>query len=104
MARPSKPPDKRKQAVTVSLSPATLVILDNLARAQKMNRSQVIDSMLTAKGFHDLGLKATEAHTANTQGWTPKGKEDDLGACNPYHIDGKCSHDTCQSLYRQWGV
>jgi len=104
MARPSKPPDQRKQAVTISLSPSTLVILDNLARVQKMNRSQVIDSMLKAKGFNDLGMKALEGHTAEYQVWTPKGKEDDPKACTPYHKDGKCKHQACVGLYSRWGI
>ena len=104
MVRPTKPANERKQAVTVSLAPATLLILDNLARAQHMNRSQVVDSMLKAKGFHHLGLKATANHTGANQRWRPKGKADDPGACNPYHIEGKCKNDVCQSLYRKWRV
>ena len=102
MVRPTKPANERKQAVTVSLAPATLLILDNLARAQHMNRSQVIDSMLKAKGFNELGLKAMEAHTSALQGWRPKGKEDEQGACNPYHIEGKCKNNVCQALYKKW--
>jgi hypothetical protein len=58
--------------------------------------------MLNARGFTDLGLKAMEMHTTNVQGWRPKGKEDDLGACNPYHILGKCTNDACQALYKKW--
>ena len=100
MVRPTKPANERKQAVTVSLAPATLLILDNLAKAQHMNRSQVIDSMLKAKGFKDLGLKATEKHVSARQSWNgPKTR--DLGACNPMHIEGKCKHHACQAVYRK---
>jgi len=103
MVRPTKPANERKQAVTVSLAPATLLILDNLAKAQHMNRSQVIDSMLKAKGFKDLGLKATEKHVSARQTWNgPKTR--DLGACNPMHIDGKCSHQSCQAVYKKEGL
>jgi len=104
MVRPEIPPDKRKQTVSMSLSPSALVILSNLAKATKKNRSQVVEEMLNAKGFNDLGLKAVELHTTNTQGWRPKGKEDDIGACNPYHILGKCTNDACQALYKKWRV
>ena len=103
MVRPTKPANERKQAVTVSLAPATLLILDNLAKAQHMNRSQVIDSMLKAKGFNDLGLKATEKHTGTVQKWNgPKTRE--LGACNPHLTQGKCRHYACQAVYRKEGL
>ena len=55
MVRPEIPPDKRKQTVSMSLSPSALVILSNLAKATKKNRSQVVEEMLNAKGFNDLG-------------------------------------------------
>jgi hypothetical protein len=102
MVRPEIPPDKRKQTVSMSLSPSALVILSNLAKASKKNRSQVVEEMLIAKGYNELGLRAMELHTTNTQGWTPKGREDEQGACNPYHILGKCKNHVCQSLYKKW--
>jgi hypothetical protein len=104
MVRPEIPPNKRKQTVSMSLSPSALVILSNLAKASKKNRSQVVEEMLNAKGFNDLGLKATAQHTTMVQRWRPRGKEDDPGACNPYHNDGKCVNDACQALYKKWGL
>lgn len=115
MARPTKPPNQRKQAVTISLSPTDLVILDNLAKAEKSNRSRVISRMLVEKGFSDLGLSALEAHKMPVQNWPNKfqaknmGKlhlfdPDKPGACNPKGKDGKCSHTACMIVYRHYGV
>ncbi len=96
--------NQRKQVVSMSLSPTSLVILNNLAKVAKKSRSKVIEEMLTAKGFNDLGLSALEPHIGQVQNWRPKGKEDDAGACNPFHMDGRCKHDRCASLYRRWNV
>lgn len=96
--------NQRKQVVSVSLSPTSLVILNNLAKVSKKSRSKIVEEMLAAKGFNDLGLSALEPHTGMVQNWRPKGREDEAGACNPYHMDGRCQHDRCASLYREWGV
>lgn len=113
MARPTKPPNQRKQAVTISLAPTDLVILDNLARSLKTNRSQVISQMLVAKGFKDLGLSATERHKMPVQEWPNQFQSKALGkrwnpdgqkACNPKGKDGKCSHQACMIVYRHYGV
>lgn len=113
MARPTKDPTDRKQPVTVSLHPTDLVILDNLAKHNKKSRSAVISEMLVAKGFKDLGLRATEQHTAAKQTWPTRYQAEQRGyrydpdgpkACNPAHIDGKCNHPTCRIVYRKYGV
>lgn len=113
MARPTKPPNQRKQAVTISLAPTDLVILDNLARSMKTHRSGVISQMLVAKGFNDLGLSATETHKMPVQNWPNAfqakalGKRydaDKQGACNPKGQDGKCAHPNCMVVYRFYGV
>lgn len=115
MARPTKPPNQRKQAVTISLAPTDLVILDNLAKMQKTNRSRVISQMLVAKGFNDLGLSATETHKMPVQNWPNQYQAkaiaphkrydaDKPGACNPKGQDGKCSHPNCMVVYRFWGI
>ena len=115
IVRPSKPAHERKQAVTISLSPSDLVILDNLATHLKTHRSGVISQMLVAKGWKDLGLKAADkrAHTAPVQNWPNEYQakarsftfdRDAPKACNPAHRDGKCSHQECQVVYRRYGV
>lgn len=69
--------------------------------------------MLVAKGFKDLGLRATEQHTAAKQTWPTRYQAEQRGyrydpdgpkACNPAHIDGKCNHPTCRIVYRKYGV
>ena len=114
MARPPLPPNERKQAVTISLAPTDLVILDNLAKHLKTNRSQVISQMLVAKGWKDLGLKATEGHNASVQNWPNKYQCENYlkvrfdpeapTACNPHLKDGRCSHTDCMIVYRKYGV
>ena len=115
MARPSKQPHERKQAVTISLAPTDLVILDNLAKHLKTHRSGVISQMLVAKGWKDLGLKAAEQrkHVASVQNWPSAYQAQALGktydrdapkACNPAHRDGKCTHHDCMIVYRRYGV
>lgn len=113
MARPTKQPHERKQAVTISLHPTDLVILDNLAKHSKRSRSAIISEMLVAKGFNDLGLRATSQHTAVRQNWPTRYQAQQRGikydadapkACNPAHIDGKCNHESCRIVYRKYGV
>jgi hypothetical protein len=113
MARPTIDPNKRKQPVTISLEPTDLVILDNLARTTKKNRSQVISEMLVAKGFTDLGLSAIERHKMPVQNWPNEFQAKALGrrfnpdeakACNPKGKDGKCNHQSCMIVYRHYGV
>ena len=115
MARPTKEPHERKQAVTISLAPTDLVILDNLAKHMKTHRSGVISQMLVAKGWKDLGLKATDdkKHVAPIQNWPNEFQARRLGktwnrdgprACNPTHKDGKCKHHDCMIVYRRYGV
>jgi len=113
MGRPTKPVHQRKQPVTISLAPTDLVILDNLAKNQKMNRSQVISNMLVSKGFNELGLSAIETHTMPIQNWPnlyqakQLGKKydyDKMGACNPKGSDGVCRHPNCLIVYRYYGV
>lgn len=101
--RPTIDVNKRKQPISLSLLPSDIVILDNLAKASKKNRSQVVQEMLRAKGFKDLGLKATEKHMSPRQRWNGS-KTRDLGACNPMHIDGKCQHPSCQAVYKKEGL
>ena len=105
--------NERKQPVTISLSPTDLVILDNLARVEKKNRSQIISAMLVSKGFKDLGLSAIELHKMPVQNWPNQhqakalGKRydaDKQGACNPKGKDGKCNHQNCRIVYRYYGV
>jgi hypothetical protein len=114
MGRPTKDIDQRRQAVTISLAPTDLVILDNLVRVVKTNRSKVISEMLVAKGFNDLGLSAIESHEMPTQNWPHKHQAKALGhsvydadsarACNPAGMNGKCKHQSCQIVYRFFGV
>ena len=113
MGRPRKPINERKQPVTISLSPTDIVILDNLAKAGKQNRSQVISAMLVAKGWGDLGLKAVETHKMPVQNWPNQHQAralgvrydpDKQGACNPKGKDGKCKHTSCMTVYRRYGV
>lgn len=113
MGRPRKDIDQRRQAVTISLAPTDLVILDNLAKHQKKNRSQVISAMLVTKGFNDLGLSAIELHQMPIQGWPNQHQSKALGkrynadgahACNPKGAKGKCKHQACQIVYRFYGV
>ena len=90
MARPTKPMNERKQPVTISLSPTDLVILDNLARVEKKNRSQIISAMLVSKGFKDLGLSAIELHKMPVQNWPNHIKqrhlEKDMMQINKAHV------------------
>jgi len=114
MARPTKPPNQRKQAVTISLAPTDLVILDNLVKLTKgRTRSSVISEMLVAKGFNDLGLSAIERHKMPVQNWPNQFQAKALGkrwdpdsqkACNPKGQDGKCEHQNCMIVYRHYGV
>jgi len=113
MGRPRKDIDQRRQAVTISLAPTDLVILDNLVRVAKSNRSKVISGMLVAKGFNDLGLSAIELHTMPIQAWPNQYQARALGkrynpdgahACNPKGKDGKCKHESCRIVYRFYGV
>ena len=92
-----------KKPVSISMTIADLTILDNLATNLKLTRSAVVAQMIREKGFKDLGLKATEKHVAPRQNWNGE-KTRELGACNPYHKDGKCKHHVCQAVYRKEGV
>jgi len=96
-------PIEAKRPVSISMTNADLTILDNLATNLKMTRSAVVAQMVREKGFKDLGLKATEKHVAAVQKWNGE-KTRDLGACTPYHKDGKCKHHVCQAVYRKEGV
>lgn len=103
MVRPRVALDKQKKSVSMSLSREALTILDNLADRMKRTRSSVIEEMIVAKGFKDLGLKATEKHVAPTQKWNGE-KTRDFGACNPGHRDGMCKHHVCQAVYKKEGL
>ena len=103
--RPRKSVLEAKKPVTFSLEPVNLVILDNLADATNQNRSQVINGLIKAAGFNELGLSALEKHLA-----TPgpirarrggKWVETESVACNPYGIHGECPHSACQAAYRK---
>jgi len=86
------------------LSLESIIILDNLARVAKTNRSRLLDDLLKAKGMKELGLSALEEHASSIQKWKPAGKRDDPGACNPHMVGGRCKHTHCSQLYRRWGV
>tara|TARA_Y100000289_G_C3912443_1_gene145470 strand:- start:537 stop:845 length:309 start_codon:yes stop_codon:yes gene_type:complete len=92
-----------KKPVSISMTLGDLTILDNIASSMKTTRSAIVSQMIRAKGYKDLGLKATEKHVAPRQNWNGE-KTRDLGACNPYHKDGKCKHHACQAVYRKEGV
>ena len=93
----------KKMPVSISMKLSDLTILDNLASSLNTTRSAVVAQMIQEKGFKDLGLKATEKHVAAVQKWNGE-KTRDLGACTPYHKDGKCKHHVCQAVYRKEGV
>jgi len=103
MVRPTVPIDKQKKSVSMSLSREALVILDNLATRTNRTRSSVIEEMIKAKGFKDLGLKATEKHVSSLQKWNGE-KTRDSGACNPHHVNGLCKHHACEAVYKKEGL
>lgn len=113
MGRPRKPINQAKKPVTISLSPPHIVILDNLAKQAKITRSKVIQDMLKEKGWSDLKLTESIQHTGRGKGW-PKHQNqvknqvrfdpDSPTACNPWHMDGMCKHEHCQTVYLRYGV
>lgn len=96
MARKTIDPEKRKQPVSVSLTGSEIVMLDNLAKAGNTNRSALLAALITGKAFKELGLSAIEVHTAPTRG--------KFEACNPYNLNGRCTHPNCVQIYKERGI
>ena len=101
MARKTVAPEMRKQPVSVSLTGSEIVMLDNLAKAGKTNRSALLAALITGKAFKDLGLSALETHAASVQKWMFGGTS---GACNPHATGGRCTHPTCVKIYKEMGL
>ena len=69
--------------------------------------------MLKEKGWSDLKLTESIQHTGRGKGW-PKHQNqvknqvrfdpDSPTACNPWHMDGMCKHEHCQTVYLRYGV
>ena len=97
MARQTISPDQRKQPVSVSLTGSEIIMLDNLAKAGKTNRSALLAALITGKALKDLGLSAFERHATAFQSKT-------TGACNPYHANGRCMHPRCQQIFKEMGL
>ena len=94
MAKNTIPPELRKQPVSVSLTALEIVMLDNLAKAGKTNRSALLSDLIRGKAYNELGLSALDKHTAAI-------RVKATGACNPKHQNGRCTHPNCVMIYRR---
>jgi len=99
---------ERKQPVSVSLTALEIVMLNNLAKLHKVNRSRVLAALIREHSFNELGLTALERHMAPNQTWVSRTHRsltgEDLRACNPKHMDGRCTHSACEAVYRRLGL
>ena len=102
--RPIKPDSKKKKAVSISISPFELEILNNIAAMDNISRSEVISGLIASAGFLKAGIidgHQTTPHKG-TQGY--KLPKSGLYACNPYLLKGRCEHSACEAAYRQEGL
>ena len=98
----------------MSLRPATLSMLDNLAKRAKMNRSAVLDDMIQASARKTLGLSEGEDHSGIPvwKVFTKGDREriplenssgDIMRACTPLGTKGICPNQLCQSYLSRGG-
>ena len=112
MGRKTIPPESRKLVSSFTLSPIALVMLDNLAEhlsadtQTTLSRSKVVDLLIQNAAHRELGLSATEKHTANRKWKIYLGNRRyrELKACNPHHKDGMCKNSACQAVYEKEGL
>ena len=112
MGRKTIPPESRKIVSSFTLSPISLVMLDNLAEhmtqdSEKMlTRSKVVDLLIQNAANQELGLSATEKHLGN-QKWRiyiGNHRYRRLKACNPHSVKGMCKNSGCQAIYAKEGL
>jgi len=94
MARPIVPDRKKKRAVSLSLSPPDLLILDNLCSINKKHRSSMVVELIQTAGWSELGLAAIDEHIMPVRSPTYN------MACNPIG-KGHCTHPMCEAIYKR---
>ena len=102
--RPIKPDAKKKKAVSISISPFELEILNNIAAMDNISRSEVISGLIQSAGFLKAGIidgHETKPHIGHQK---YKLKKSGLYACNPHSLKGVCKHSACEAAYRQEGL
>jgi hypothetical protein len=113
MGRKTIPPESRKLVSSFTLSPISLVMLDNLAEhlsvdtQTTLSRSKVVDLLIQNAANRELGLTATEKHTSNYRRWKiyiGKNRYRELKACNPHSVKGLCQNSACQAVYEKEGL
>jgi len=97
MAKNTLPPELRKQPVSVSLTALEIIMLDNLAKVGKTNRSALLADLIRGRAYSELGLSALEVHAAPVQ-------RTKTGDCNPHNVNGRCTHSRCVQIYRELGI
>ena len=104
IGRPIKPDAKKKKAVSISITPFELEILNNLAAMDNISRSEVISGLISSAGFLQAGIidgHETKEHKGNQGYQLPKSR---LYACNPYLLKGRCEHPACETAYLKEGL
>jgi len=102
--RPIKPDAKKKKAVSISLSPFEVEILNNIAAMDNISRSEVVSALIETAGFLKAGIidgHETKPHVGNQK---YRLKNSGLYACNPHSLKGMCEHSACQAAYRTEGL
>jgi len=112
MGRKTIPPEFRKIVSSFTLSPISLVMLDNLAEHMSVDtqttltRSKVVDLLIQNAANRDLGLSATEKHTGSKRWkiYIGNNRYRELKACNPHSLKGMCKNSACQAVYKKEGL
>jgi metal-responsive CopG/Arc/MetJ family transcriptional regulator len=102
--RPIKPDKDKKKAVSISISPFELEILNNIAAMDNISRSEVISALIQSAGFLKAGIidgHETKPHIGNQK---YKLRKTGLYACNPHSLKGMCQHSACEAAYRKEGL